>query len=86
LPDYTYLQAAQPTTFGHYLLGFTYPLLRDLERLESLLTRGSILAHGVRQAPMAPVITGPATNGGFIGLTDLFSHARDCHVASRFIY
>src|SRR5205823_3087471 len=33
MADYTYLQAAQPTTFGHYLLGFVYPLLRDLDRL-----------------------------------------------------
>jgi argininosuccinate lyase len=35
MPDYTYLQAAQPTTLGHYLLGFVYPLLRDNERLMS---------------------------------------------------
>src|SRR6266702_2489052 len=25
MADYTYLQAAQPTTFGHYLLGFVSP-------------------------------------------------------------
>lgn len=31
--DYTYLQAAQPTTFGHYLLSFADPALRDGERL-----------------------------------------------------
>lgn len=33
VPDYTYLQPAQPTTFGHYLLGFADPLLRDARRL-----------------------------------------------------
>jgi argininosuccinate lyase len=33
MPDYTYLQAAQPTTAGHWLLSFAYPALRDLERL-----------------------------------------------------
>lgn len=33
LPDYTYLQPAQPTTFGHYMLGFADPLLRDARRL-----------------------------------------------------
>ncbi len=32
--DYTYLQAAQPTTFGHYLLSFADPALRDGERLQ----------------------------------------------------
>ncbi|MBW3603034.1 MAG: argininosuccinate lyase [Actinobacteria bacterium] len=33
MADYTYLQAAQATTFGHYLLSFTYPTLRDGRRL-----------------------------------------------------
>jgi argininosuccinate lyase len=33
MPDYTYLQAAQPTTAGHWLLSFAYPALRDLQRL-----------------------------------------------------
>jgi argininosuccinate lyase len=32
MPDYTYLQAAQPTTAGHWLLSFAYPALRDVER------------------------------------------------------
>ena len=31
--DYTYLQAAQPTTAGHLLLAYAYPALRDGERL-----------------------------------------------------
>ncbi|MGZ8975714.1 2-phosphosulfolactate phosphatase XcbC [Methylomagnum sp.] len=39
MPDYTYLQAAQPTRFGHYLLGFAYPILRDLARLRALYGR-----------------------------------------------
>ena len=34
-PDYTYLQPAQPTTFGHYLLSFVYPGLRDLTRMRA---------------------------------------------------
>jgi len=32
MPDYTYLQPAQPTTAGHWLLSFAYPALRDVER------------------------------------------------------
>jgi argininosuccinate lyase len=32
-PDYTYAQVAQPTTAGHWSLSFTYPALRDIERL-----------------------------------------------------
>ena len=34
MPDFTYLQHAQPTTLGHFLLGFAYPLWRDVQRLE----------------------------------------------------
>jgi argininosuccinate lyase len=33
MPDFTYLQHAQPTTLAHYLLGFAYPVLRDAHRL-----------------------------------------------------
>lgn len=39
MPDYTYLQSAQPTSFGHYLLGFAYPLRRDLDRVRALYGR-----------------------------------------------
>jgi argininosuccinate lyase len=33
MPDQTYLQQAQPSTFGHYVLSFAYPAARDAERL-----------------------------------------------------
>ena len=33
MPDQTYLQQAQPSTFGHYVLSFVYPALRDAHRL-----------------------------------------------------
>ncbi|MEJ7726674.1 MAG: argininosuccinate lyase [Actinomycetes bacterium] len=33
LPDQTYLQQAQPSTFGHYLLSFVYSCVRDARRL-----------------------------------------------------
>jgi len=33
MPDQTYLQQAQPSTFGHYALTFAYPALRDADRL-----------------------------------------------------
>jgi argininosuccinate lyase len=36
-PDQTYLQQAQPSTVGHYLLSFAYPVLRDGGRLLSAL-------------------------------------------------
>ncbi len=77
MPDYTYLQAAQPTTFGHYLLSFTYPLIRDLERMEQLFTR-------VNKSPMGC----GSTNGSILakdrylmadllGFSSLSVHTRD---------
>ncbi|MGH9126364.1 MAG: argininosuccinate lyase, partial [Acidimicrobiales bacterium] len=33
MPDQTYLQQAQPSTFGHYVLSFAYPAIRDCHRL-----------------------------------------------------
>lgn len=33
MPDFTYLQHAQPTTLAHYLLTFAGPLQRDLDRV-----------------------------------------------------
>jgi argininosuccinate lyase len=34
MADSTYLQPAQPTTLGHLLLGYAYPIVRDAERLQ----------------------------------------------------
>jgi len=39
MPDYTYLQQAHPTTVGHYLMSFAYPMLRDLDRLQACFAR-----------------------------------------------
>jgi argininosuccinate lyase len=33
MPDQTYLQQAQPSTFAHYVLSFAYPAMRDARRL-----------------------------------------------------
>lgn len=38
MSDFTYLQHAQPTTLAHYLLGFAYPLRRDIDRLNASLS------------------------------------------------
>jgi argininosuccinate lyase len=39
MADQTYLQQAQPSTFGHYLLSFAQPALRDARRLLDELAR-----------------------------------------------
>ena len=77
MPDYTYLQAAQPTTFGHYLLGFTYPLLRDLERLQSLLTRLNFSPMGCGSTNGSRLLQGRQQLADLLGFNGLISHARD---------
>ena len=77
MPDYTYLQHAHPTTLAHYLLGFAYPALRDLERLQAALQR-------VNRSPAG----GGSTNGSrlpldrqrlaqLLGFDDVLPHPRD---------
>ncbi len=77
MPDYTYHQRAQPTTLAHYLLGFAYPGLRDLERLQAAFQR-------TNQSPAG----GGSTNGSrlpldrqrlaeLLGFDDIVHHPRD---------
>ncbi|MBI3248604.1 MAG: argininosuccinate lyase [Deltaproteobacteria bacterium] len=47
MPDYTYLQHAQPTSLGHYLLSFVYPLVRDLDRLQTVYERTNQSPAGI---------------------------------------
>ena len=39
MSDFTYLQHAHPTTLGHYLLTFAFPLSRDIDRLVAALSQ-----------------------------------------------
>ncbi|MFQ5812663.1 MAG: argininosuccinate lyase [Anaerolineae bacterium] len=77
MPDYTYLQPAQPTTLAHYLLGFAYPGLRDLGRLQAAFQR-------INQSPAG----GGSTNGSrlpldrerlaeLLGFDGIVHHPRD---------
>jgi argininosuccinate lyase len=77
MPDYTYLQAAQPTTFGHYLLGFSYPLLRDLERLEAFLARLNLSPMGCGSTNGSRLRQGREPLADLLGFSGLIPHARD---------
>lgn len=77
MPDYTYLQAAQPTTFGHYLSAFAYPLLRDLERLESLLTRLNKSPVGCGSSNGSRLARGRLQAADLLGFAGIIPHARD---------
>src|SRR5438270_11476277 len=77
MADYTYLQPAQPTTFGHYLLGFAYPLLRDLERLQGLYTRNNCSPAGCGSVNGSRLPQDRNRLAELLGFDGLVQHARD---------
>ncbi|MEC4749540.1 lyase family protein [Methylomicrobium sp. Wu6] len=77
MPDYTYLQAAQPTTFGHYLLSFAYPLLRDLERLDLLFSQLNLSPVGCGSTNGSLIPQGRQQAAQLLGFAGVIEHARD---------
>lgn len=77
MSDYTYLQSAQPTTFGHYLLGFVYPLLRDLDRVQSLYMRTNLSPAGCGSVNGSRIPQNRARLAKLLGFDGLADHARD---------
>ncbi len=77
MPDYTYLQQAQPTTFGHYLLGFAYPVIRDLQRLRGLYPRLNRSPAGCGSSNGSRLPQSRQRLAGLLGFQDLAVHARD---------
>jgi argininosuccinate lyase len=77
LPDYTYLQSAQPTSFGHYLLGFAYPLLRDLDRIRALYGRVNRSPAGCGSTNGSRLPQDRERLAELLGFDGLVIHARD---------
>jgi argininosuccinate lyase len=77
MADYTYLQPAQPTTFGHYLLGFAYPLLRDFERLQALFNRTNQSPAGCGSVNGSRLPQNRKRLAELLGFDGLAQHARD---------
>ena len=77
MPDYTYLQSAQPTTFGHYLLGFAYPILRDLDRIQGLYRRVNQSPAGCGSTNGSRLPQDRGRLGKLLGFEALVVHARD---------
>jgi argininosuccinate lyase len=79
MPDYTYLQVAQPTTAAHWLLSFAYPALRDLDRLRH------DFAHVNRSPGGAGGVNGSRFEldrgriAALLGFGGLVHHARDAN-------
>jgi argininosuccinate lyase len=77
IADYTYLQAGQPTTFGHYLLGFAGPLLRDLQRARAFHERFDRSPAGCGSTNGSPLAPDRERIAGLLGFGGLVPHARD---------
>ena len=77
MPDYTYLLAAQPTSFGHYLLGFVYPMLRDLERIRALYRRVNLSPAGCGSTNGSRLPQDRERLCELLGFDGLVTHARD---------
>ncbi len=77
MADYTYLQPAQPTTFGHYLLGFAYPLLRDLDRLQAFFHRTNQSPAGCGSVNGSRLPQNRERLAGLLGFDGIAQHARD---------
>ncbi|MGR9046287.1 MAG: lyase family protein, partial [Gammaproteobacteria bacterium] len=77
MPDYTYLQQAQPTSFGHYLLGFAYPVLRDLERIRGLYSRVNRSPAGCGSSNGSRLPQSRERLAELLGFDGLVVHARD---------
>jgi len=77
MPDYTYLQAAQPTSVGHYLSGFAWPALRDLERLEALYARVDLCPAGCGSMNGSVAFQDRAAMARRLGCAGPLAHARD---------
>ena len=77
MPDYTYLQKAQPTTLGHYLLGFVFPILRDLSRISNCYERFNLSPLGCGSTNGSLLQPDRHRTANKLGFDGLCTHTRD---------
>jgi argininosuccinate lyase len=77
IADYTYLQAGQPGRFGHYLLSFVGPLLRDLERARAFHAAFHRSPAGCGSANGSTLSPSRERVAGWLGFDELVLHCRD---------
>ena len=75
--DYTYLQAGQPSTFGHYLLGFAGPVMRDLDRARAFHERFKLSPAGCGSTNGSRLAPDRDRLAALLGFPGLVAHARD---------
>ncbi len=77
MPDQTYLQHAQPSTFGHYLLSFAYPVLRDARRLVDALHWTDTSPGGAGCVNGSRLLDDRNPVAGLLGFHGVIEHTRD---------
>jgi argininosuccinate lyase len=77
MPDYTYLQVSQPTTFAHFLLGFGCALMRDLDRARALFGRINLSPAGCGSSNGSILPQDRERLAALLGFDGLVRHARD---------
>ncbi|MFD1935705.1 lyase family protein [Nonomuraea mangrovi] len=77
MPDYTYLQQAQPTTFGHYLLSFADPVLRDAMRLFAEFGHVNASPAGSGAANGSRILDDRDATARVLGFDHAITHTRD---------
>lgn len=77
MPDQTYLQQAQPSTFGHYVLSFAYPTLRDCRRLLDGLAWVDTSPGGAGCVNGSRLLEDRSVIAGLLGFDGVIEHTRD---------
>ncbi len=77
MADQTYLQHAQPSTFGHYAVSFAYPVLRDGRRLADALSWVDASPGGAGGVNGTALLTDRAHIAGLLGFGSVIEHTRD---------
>jgi argininosuccinate lyase len=77
MPDYTYLQQAQPTSLAHYLLSFASPLGRDVERLSAAFERTNRSPAGIGSINGSRLAIDRRRLAELLGFDDVIANTRD---------
>ena len=77
MPDQTYLQQAQPSTFGHYLMAFVPPALRDGDRLLAALGEVNRSPGGAGCVNGSRLLDDRNKIAELLGFDSIIDHTRD---------
>jgi len=77
MADQTYLQHAQPSTFGHYLLSFAFPVLREGRRLDAALAWTDASPGGAGCVNGTRLRSDRAAVARLLGFRAIAEHTRD---------